>query len=523
MTVDELLTRLRAAARDFEDAAAGPGPQAQAWPPAAAPAAAPLADALRQAQAGAGLGAMLALDTAAFLDAAYALTLGRPADAAGRADALSALDAGLPRLGLLMRLHASPEAAGRRPAGWRWSDAVARLALSLLDSRLPALPRLARGLLHALEARLRARARPALALAQALAATGDARLARLEAEAARRGARHDQALAGLDARLARLEAAVAEAAALAGSTVPRIPALDAYLLALEAHFRGDPAALQAQMAADYGPALDALAAADPEGLAAPCLDLGCGRGVWLELLARRGFRAQGLDLNPAAVAEARARGLEAEVGDALAALRARPAGSVLMVTAFHLIEHLPLALRLGLVAEAARVLRPGGLLILETPNPENIWVATHTYHHDPTHLQPLTPAGLAFLAGHVGLTEVEVLRLHPLPGDAGLPVVDATSARLNHMTCGAQDFAVLARKPRPGRPGHGDGPAARPAAPHAAAGGQPGAPKAAAAGTPGTPGTPGAPGATDATGATDAPEHPGHGPAAPAADARAPG
>lgn len=447
MTVDELLARLRQAAASLDEA--GPPPPVVApWPAAGpgaggAPGPGAVQDAVLQAaKAGPlGWGGVLALPEAAFVEAAYGLTLGRPADAQGRADARAALGAGLPRLGLLMRLHDSPEARQRRGGARRWSDAVAAAAGAALHTRLPGLPALARLALRGLEGALAARARPALALAQAAAGAADGLLA-AQGQALARTA---QALEGAQRRLSALEGQ-----AQRDSTPPA--SVQAYLQALETHFRGDPAALQAQMAADYGPALAALQAAHPQAArTAPCLDLGCGRGVWLELLEARGFVARGMDLNPGPVAEAQARGLDARVGDALAWLRAQPEGSALMVTAFHLVEHLPFVLRFELVAEAARVLRPGGLLILETPNPENVWVATHTFHHDPTHGQPLTPASLAFLVAHLGLEAVELLRLHPMPGDAGLPVVDATSARLNHMTCGAQDFAVLARKP--GAPG----------------------------------------------------------------------
>lgn len=221
-------------------------------------------------------------------------------------------------------------------------------------------------------------------------------------------------------------------------------AVDDFLASLEAAFRGPVQDLQAQLAHDYLPQLQALRTQLGDG---PCLDLGCGRGVWLQLLQAQGFEAHGIDLNAAAVAQAQAQGLNAHCGDALAWLRAQPEGSALAITAFHLVEHLPFALRLALVTECARVLMPGGLLILETPNPENIWVATHTFHHDPTHSQPLTPDSLEFLVNYCGLQTVAVPRLHPYPAEAGLPGDDAVTLRLNHMTCGGQDFAVLAQKP----------------------------------------------------------------------------
>jgi O-antigen chain-terminating methyltransferase len=134
------------------------------------------------------------------------------------------------------------------------------------------------------------------------------------------------------------------------------------------------------------------------------------------------------------------------LGDALAFLRGLADDSVLAISAFHLAEHLDFPTLLRLVAECRRVLKPQGLLILETPNPENIWVATHTFHHDPTHGNPLTPASLEFLVNHHGLETVAVLRLHPYPDEARLPGNDPVTERLNAMTCGGQDFAVVAKK-----------------------------------------------------------------------------
>lgn len=218
-----------------------------------------------------------------------------------------------------------------------------------------------------------------------------------------------------------------------------------FFAAFEAHFRGDPAALREQLARDYLGRLFELRETLP---AAPCLDLGCGRGVWLGLLRDHGFPAQGVDLNVQAVADAQQQGLDAQVRDALQWLRSMPDSSALAITAFHLMEHLPFSVRLAVVAQCARVLVPGGLLILETPNPENIWVATHTFYHDPTHSQPLTPDSLAYLVNYHGLETVEVARLHPYPESARLPEVDAVTSRLNNMTCAGQDFAVIARKPR---------------------------------------------------------------------------
>jgi O-antigen chain-terminating methyltransferase len=216
-----------------------------------------------------------------------------------------------------------------------------------------------------------------------------------------------------------------------------------YYLTLESVFRGDPARIRDQLEVDY---LQLLVDARNAAGAGLCVDLGCGRGEWLDVLAAHGFRAQGVDFNAAMAGAAKARGHDVTVGDALAFLRAMPDDSVLACSAFHLAEHLDFSTLFRVVAECRRVLKPQGLLILETPNPENIWVATHTFHHDPTHGQPLTPASLEFLVNHHGLETVAVLRLHPYPDEARLPGNDPVSERLNAMTCGGQDFAVVAKK-----------------------------------------------------------------------------
>ena len=265
------------------------------------------------------------------------------------------------------------------------------------------------------------------------------RLAGLEANADAAS----RALAAMRARMAAVEYGSPDPVS---ATVPARPSdadVTRYYLTLESVFRGDPAHICTQLETDY---LELLTNARSEAGDGPCVDLGCGRGEWLDVLRAHGFRGKGVDLNSAMTTAARASGHDVTLGDALAFLRGLADDSVLAITAFHLAEHLDFPTLFRLVAECRRVLKPGGMLILETPNPENIWVATHTFHHDPTHGNPLTPAGLEFLVNHHGLETVAVLRLHPYPAEARLPGNDAVTERLNAMTCGSQDFAVVAKK-----------------------------------------------------------------------------
>jgi O-antigen chain-terminating methyltransferase len=421
-----------------------------------------------------GLAHFLVPNDEDFLELAFRSCLGRPADPGGRSHYRGKLQQRTPRLEVLAQLSASAEAStfGGAPRLPLWVRPMlrgigfpasfvrrgSRALLRRVESRLAVRAR--RGpvasiwrLADAIDQRDRLRQADNAAVRLDLTASSERLLAaedRLttgEAGLSRLGA----ALAATRARIAALDYASPRSSAPAASTVDSAVApeparddeLTRYYLTLEAVFRGDPERIRAQLASDY---LAVVVKAKDEAGEGPCLDLGCGRGEWLDVLAAHGFAAKGVDLNPAMAGEARSRGHDVTVGDALAFLRGLPDDSVLAVSAFHLVEHLGFPTLFRVIAECRRVLKPRGLLILETPNPENIWVATHTFHHDPTHGNPLTPASLEFLVNHHGLETIAVPRLHPYPEDARLPGNDPVTERLNAMTCGGQDFAVIARK-----------------------------------------------------------------------------
>lgn len=177
--------------------------------------------------------------------------------------------------------------------------------------------------------------------------------------------------------------------------------------AFEDKHRGTRELIKARLRV-YLPFVRPLAAAHPE---LPVLDLGCGRGEWLELLLENNIAAHGVDLDQGMLAACSERGLSASSADAIEHLSALADHSQLAVTGFHLAEHLPFAVLQTLLAQARRVLVPGGLLILETPNPENLVVGTASFYIDPTHLRPLPSQLLSFLAEYQGFDHVKLLRL----------------------------------------------------------------------------------------------------------------
>jgi SAM-dependent methyltransferase len=179
----------------------------------------------------------------------------------------------------------------------------------------------------------------------------------------------------------------------------------------------------------------------------PIVEVGSGRGEWLELLQQGGLRARGVDLNRVMVQECERRGLVAVEAEAVAYLSSLPASSVGAVTGFHIIEHLPFDLLVKLLDETVRVLKPGGAVIFETPNPANVLVGSHNFYLDPSHRNPLPSATMRFIAEARGLCRVEIMDLHPYPEsfrirDGGNDIVE----RFNTYFYGPQDYAVIGWK-----------------------------------------------------------------------------
>jgi len=213
---------------------------------------------------------------------------------------------------------------------------------------------------------------------------------------------------------------------------------DDFYSRFEQLFRGDRAEIKARLLA-YAPFFEPLLSLYPQALA---LDLGCGRGEWLELLSEKGFHVQGVDLDEGMLEDCRALKLNVRTLDAIAALKELESESASVVSAFHLVEHIPFDTLLALVSEAYRVLKPGGLLIMETPNPENILVGTSNFYLDPTHTRPIPPGLLSFIPKYSGFLNVKVLRLQESPSLR----TNESPTLLNVFGGASPDFAVIAQK-----------------------------------------------------------------------------
>ena len=264
---------------------------------------------------------------------------------------------------------------------------------------------------------------------------------------------------GLLAMRHRLEAMTEEVhalrAALAAPTPPAVAqaadraAQDSVYTALESRILGDREEIRERLQAYAGHFRDR----------APVVDLGCGRGEFLEVLRSANIASRGVESNANAVRECREKDLDVSEGDLLDFLRAQPEGTLGGVFASQVADHLKPAALTALLAEAHRTLRKGGLLLLETVNPRSVVGLLEAFHRDLTRERLLHPDTLSFLAAAAGFTDVRVelrspvapdARLQPVPAE-GLPeraagVLNENVERLNALVYGPMDYALLARR-----------------------------------------------------------------------------
>ncbi|MFZ6768251.1 class I SAM-dependent methyltransferase [Undibacterium sp. Di26W] len=219
---------------------------------------------------------------------------------------------------------------------------------------------------------------------------------------------------------------------------------DQFYLEFEALFRGSREDIKDRLKV-YLPYLSAISA-EPKDQRKMVIDVGCGRGEWLELLDEQGIPAMGVDMNQSMVNACLDRGFLVRHADAIAYLREQEAGSIGAVTGFQIIEHLPFEQLIALFDAARHALCPGGVIIFETPNPENLKVGACNFYFDPTHLHPIVPQVAEFMARQRGFAHAEILRLHPYPDDHLLHGGTAVEAVINKELFGAQDYAVIGRK-----------------------------------------------------------------------------
>jgi len=243
-----------------------------------------------------------------------------------------------------------------------------------------------------------------------------------------------------DGRLSALESQTDGAAgspAIVPSAAPPASIPPAVYSLFEERFRGRPDEISEKQKV-YLPLF--------ENLNGPLLDVGCGRGEFLRLLAERGVKGSGIESNPIAAAEVRRSGIEVEEGDALALLAQRPPGELGAVVALQVVEHWAPETIFRFLREALRVLAPGGLLLLETINTDSL-SAWKAFYLDPSHVRPVPPDALRFLAEAVGFGQARIEWHAPLDADDRLQERTDNDVKLNRLLFGPQDYALIAYRP----------------------------------------------------------------------------
>lgn len=186
---------------------------------------------------------------------------------------------------------------------------------------------------------------------------------------------------------------------------------DDFYRAFEDKHRGSRELIKERLTA-YAPFLKGILSLSEQPEA---IDFGCGRGEWLEYIQSLGFKAQGVDLDENMLEACQGLGLSVKKGEMIEFIRNLQDESCLLVSGFHVVEHISFDDLKVFTEEALRVLQPGGLLIMETPNPENIMVATRDFYLDPTHKKPIPPELLRFLTEHSGFDRSKIVRLQESP------------------------------------------------------------------------------------------------------------
>ena len=260
-----------------------------------------------------------------------------------------------------------------------------------------------------------------------------------------------QRVEGMDSSLAvaraELHAVFARVSGESPARAESTPDLEAeHYLAFEERFRGSSDAIRERLA-DYVPYFEGKN---------PVLELGCGRGEFLELLKEAGIEAEGVDGNREMIHACRDKGVEAKVGDLVTVLADRAAGSAGGIFAAQVIEHLPPSLLRKVLADGYRVLRPKGRIILETVNPTSVIALVESFYRDLTHQKPLHPETLEFMLRAVGFSEVTVRTTSPVGERArllpvmasmdGSDTVNQNFEKLNALLFADQDYAVIATK-----------------------------------------------------------------------------
>jgi len=181
------------------------------------------------------------------------------------------------------------------------------------------------------------------------------------------------------------------------------------------------------------------------------LDLGSGRGTFLQLMREHGIGAYGVDPDRRMVEPCAAAGLDVIEAEGLAHLRSLPDHSVDGLYARHVAEHVLPGQLVAILRECRRVLRPGSPIVFVTPNIRTLTVGAHTFWLDPSHRRPIPPDLFHFYLEVEGFVQVAVVTFEPTATHLSEDVPEGAQREnvrlLNETLFGDRDYAVIGRQP----------------------------------------------------------------------------
>ena len=174
------------------------------------------------------------------------------------------------------------------------------------------------------------------------------------------------------------------------------------------------------------------------------LDIGCGRGEFLEIMREANIPAVGIDLSQESIAICRLKGLEAETADLFTYLAGLPEESLDGIFCAQVVEHLPPERLPEMIRLCASRLGRDGVLVIETPNPECLAIFATHFYLDPTHARPVPHPLLAFYLEEYGVGVVEVRKL--APAVESMPSLDSLPEAFREAFFGGLDYAIIGKK-----------------------------------------------------------------------------
>ena len=174
------------------------------------------------------------------------------------------------------------------------------------------------------------------------------------------------------------------------------------------------------------------------------LDIGCGRGEFLEMMQAAGIPAKGIDLAEESVATCRHKTLDAETADLFVYLENLPEASLDGIFCSQVVEHLPPERLPEMIRLCASRLQRHGVIAIETPNPECLAIFATHFYLDPTHRRPVPHPLLAFYLDEFGVGRLEVRKLSPAADS--MPSVKSLPEDFREAFFGGLDYAILGKK-----------------------------------------------------------------------------